>query len=728
MPAKDPWIGRHIGPYELRTRLGSGASGAVYAAWDERLQREVALKIVALAPGALPDALERFRREAVIAARLNHPAIIPIYDVGDVESDTPAAYLAMRRLPGRTLADLVRERGPLPAAEAINIVASLADALDYAHSRGIIHRDIKPSNILLDDEGRPMLADFGIAKATEEAQGQVGVTLTGVTAGTPPYMSPEQAAGQTLTPQSDLYSLGIVLYELLAGRPPFQGTPPEIMRAHLDRMPPPLAQLRPDLDLSVAEIAMRAISKVPRRRFATGADFAEALRAALPPAPGRPATAAEQAIPLPGSDAATRRLPTQRPTQPAGPRRVGGTAPIQPEPTSDDDEAIHYERPPRARRQPAPDERPLAAPLLLPGLLGLLCLVIGLGAAAFAAGRGGFFGQTSIPASPTVTGTATSLVVQLEPSPTLTASATATPTNSPEVSATPSQTAVPGTNTSTATASASATATVTSSATATASATATLLPMPPSATTAPVNPTPIPATASPTRVLPTATLVPTATRIPATPTLVPATATTIPPTATPSPTLVPPTPTTIPPSATATLPPPTATPSPTPPASPTPSPSATSPTTANCQIAVAAEFSELWQSSAGCPSAPPSQQTGAVEDFELGLMFWRQDRDVIYVLFNIRNQWGFYTDPWREGDPEFSCPEAEIVGMPKRGFGKVWCANNEVRQGVGNAVGDERGTAFLIQPTTTGAVMIQIADHPRRYLLFSTGSYTSFQP
>lgn len=613
----DPWIGRHLGPYEIRHRLGSGGSGAVYAAWDARLQREVALKLVSPAPGAPADALDRFRREAVLAARLSHPAIVPIYDVGEVVEPLPTAYLAMRRLPGRTLADLIAAHGPLPLDEAVRLALALAEALDYAHRQGVIHRDIKPANVLLDEEGRPLLADFGIARALEEAQGSAGPTLTGTTAGTPTYMSPEQAAGQPLDARSDLYSLGVLLYEMVAGRPPFAGPPPVVMRAHLDQMVPPVQQFRPEVSPALAQVVMKSLAKAPRSRFATGAALAEALRAAAPPAAAP--------LPTPASEAPTRRLPRVLPA------------------------VVPPTEPPRAARPPTPRPArgPLATdgpqrrqwvPLLLLTLL-LLCLGGGIGAGAVLWGAQGWRGQ----ATPTVH----SLLLAGSP----TATASATPTEM----------------------------------------------LPPT---------------------PSATLIPTLTGAPATETPLPSA--TLPPSATS--TQQPPASETPPPSAT---PPPTATPTEAPSVTPLPTPSATALAGGDCPITIAPEFATLWQPSAGCPSSAPIERGGAIQIFEFGLMFWRDDMDVVFVLFETLGDWGRYTDPWQEGDPDFSCPEAEALGMPKRGFGKVWCANLEVRQRVGEPRTEEKATAFLIQPTETGAVMINVADEPVRYLLFPTGRYRS---
>ncbi|MGH2545214.1 MAG: serine/threonine-protein kinase, partial [Ardenticatenaceae bacterium] len=307
----DPWIERQLGRYTLRRKIGSGGSGAVYAAWDEKLEREVALKVMVPAPGAPPDFLERFRQEAVLTARMNHPNIVPIYDVGE---DQGIFYIAMRLLSGRSLGDLLAERGSLPPNEAIQITLPLAQALSYAHQRGIVHRDIKPANVLFDDEERPMLVDFGIAKALDAAGERL--TLTGTTIGTPAYMSPEQAAGGTIDYRSDIYSLGILLYQMVAGRPPFQGNAPTVMRAHLFDMPPPPSEFRPELGRDLEKVILKAIAKKPEDRFSSMDDMMDALRAVLRGKPTHISLPPAVAYPAPDIEAPTR-LVRSRPIEPA---------------------------------------------------------------------------------------------------------------------------------------------------------------------------------------------------------------------------------------------------------------------------------------------------------------------------------------------------------------------------------------------------------------------------
>src|SRR5256714_8445276 len=253
--------------------------GTVFLARDLKHERPVALKILnpELAAALGP---ERFLREIAIAAGLNHPHIVALYDSGQAGG---TFYYAMPSVEGESLrARLLRER-QLPLDEAIAIVREVADALSYAHSHDIIHRDIKPENILLSG-GRALVVDFGIGRAITAAQGK-RLTETGMAVGTPGYMSPEQAtAEQDLDGRSDLYSLGCVAYEMLAGHPPFLGTTGrEVIARHLLDAVPPLRAARPSVPAAIEQAVSRALAKVPADRFATAAQFAQALSAPATP-------------------------------------------------------------------------------------------------------------------------------------------------------------------------------------------------------------------------------------------------------------------------------------------------------------------------------------------------------------------------------------------------------------------------------------------------------------
>ena len=263
-----------IGRFEIRARLGAGAFGTVYKAYDPVLDREVALKVPH--PGSLqsPKLVERFLREAKASARLHHPHIIPVFDAG---ADGEIRYIASAFIPGRVLADAIEDEGPFDLRRAAGIIRDLAEALQYAHSLGIVHRDVKPANIMLDAEGRAHLMDFGLARfdLSEEK-----LTKDGAVMGTPAYMPPEQARGDTaaIGPHSDQYSLGATLYELLTGHTPFSG-PSEIVLFNVLRQEPPAPRKeRPEVPLDLETICLKALAKEPEARYRHCQDLAEDLR------------------------------------------------------------------------------------------------------------------------------------------------------------------------------------------------------------------------------------------------------------------------------------------------------------------------------------------------------------------------------------------------------------------------------------------------------------------
>jgi eukaryotic-like serine/threonine-protein kinase len=258
------------GRYEVKERLGSGGMAAVYRAQDLQLGREVALKL--LYPRFAEDAsfVERFRREASAAAGLQHPNVVSVYDRGEWDG---TSYIAMELVTGRTLRELVQETGPMDPVRAIDCTIGVLRAARFAHRRGIVHRDLKPHNVLVDGEGRAKVTDFGIAKA-----GASDMTETGSIMGTAQYMSPEQAQGLATTPRSDLYAIGVLLYELLVGRPPFDGeTAVSIALKQVSEPPVPpgrvVAGIPPELDA----VVLHALEKDPERRFADGDAFIAAL-------------------------------------------------------------------------------------------------------------------------------------------------------------------------------------------------------------------------------------------------------------------------------------------------------------------------------------------------------------------------------------------------------------------------------------------------------------------
>lgn len=271
-------VGQTIGRFEILSELGRGGMAVVYKARQTDLDRIVALKI--LPPSLTSDQsyIARFRQEARSAARLEHPHIMPIYEVGEVAG---YHYIAMKFIQGRTLKQLLEQEGALPVTRAAQILAQVGEALDYAHRQGIIHRDIKPSNVMITDDGWIYLTDFGLARGTGSSAG--GLTMAGTVMGTPEYMSPEQAQGlPNVGPATDIYALGVMLYELLTGAFPFKAeTPMAMLAARLVHAPIPPRDVRGDLPPAVEDVIMRALARKPEARFASAAEMVAALRQAV---------------------------------------------------------------------------------------------------------------------------------------------------------------------------------------------------------------------------------------------------------------------------------------------------------------------------------------------------------------------------------------------------------------------------------------------------------------
>jgi len=251
-----------LGEYEVLAELGRGGMATVYLAHDLALDRKVAIKVLAPALLLMGEGMvERFKREARTAAALSHPHIIPIYAVKESEH---VLYFIMKYVQGRALDTVIRDVGTLPIPMVQTILAQVGDALGYAHRHGVIHRDIKSANIMLDEDGRAVVTDFGIAKVVQAE----GLTMTGVTVGTPTYMSPEQCATRDVTGASDQYSLGVVAYEMLTGRLPFLGeSTMAVMYSHFNERPRPVAELRPDCPPNLSAGVMRMLEKDPARRW-----------------------------------------------------------------------------------------------------------------------------------------------------------------------------------------------------------------------------------------------------------------------------------------------------------------------------------------------------------------------------------------------------------------------------------------------------------------------------
>jgi serine/threonine-protein kinase len=272
-----PNIPAKIGRYDIKAELGRGGMATVYRGFDPQVKREVAVKVLPREFLHDPTFRTRFTREAETIAGLEHPAIVPLYDFGE---DGGQPYFVMRLMPGGSLADRLKD-GPLPVEECVRIVTRLARALDDAHSRGIIHRDLKPGNILFDSHNEPYVSDFGIAKLSQGG-GTLGVTGSGII-GTPAYMSPEQTLGKPVGPQSDVYALGIILYEMLTGHQPYEAdTPIAVALMHLSQPLPLPRQFNADIPDDVEEVVRVALEKETGDRYQTAGELAAALAATQP--------------------------------------------------------------------------------------------------------------------------------------------------------------------------------------------------------------------------------------------------------------------------------------------------------------------------------------------------------------------------------------------------------------------------------------------------------------
>ena len=261
-----------IGRYSIIKELGQGGMATVFLARDPGVERVVAIKVLPKQLAREGQMRLRFRREARIIAALEHAYIVPIYEYG--EDDEQGPYLVMRYFPGGTLADQMRQH-PMPLAAVVRVTVRLAAALDYAHRRGIVHRDLKPKNVLLDDEAEVVLSDFGVAKLLQET---TELTAAGALIGTPPYMSPEQLRGAALTSQSDIYSLGIMVYEMLTGQVPYQSDSIYgLISQHNDAPVPELNTAHYHLPAACNPILKRALAKKPADRYTTAGEFFRVL-------------------------------------------------------------------------------------------------------------------------------------------------------------------------------------------------------------------------------------------------------------------------------------------------------------------------------------------------------------------------------------------------------------------------------------------------------------------
>lgn len=484
MSSADPLIGTKLGSYEIITAIGQGGMARIYKGFHAQLNRYTAIKVVHWGLQEDPEFTERFRREAQAIAILRHPNIVQIFDFGQ---HTSGYYMVMEFIEGSDLAIILRQyrdrKELFPRDKTIRVIRDVAAALDYAHSRGVIHRDIKPSNIMITPDGQPILTDFGLVMLpTHKSQATIGNTF-----GTPHYVAPEQAiSSAAAVSASDIYSLGVILYEIATGLLPFDDESPlSVALKHISDVPPPPSSINPNLSPDVEEVILRALAKDPTDRFATAGDLASALemswsegavatgkgRKSPPPVlpAGVPAPAAVPSITLPNSAAVA---------------PVGVTPEL-------------VQSKPQARKRGGIGWWPLALGGVFIGLIG-------------AWGLFSFFNSSSAQLAPTPT---TVVVVVATEEPTATATATSTPSPAPTATPlVPTATPIPSdtpTPESTATPSATHTPepTSTPTPTLTATPTQTFTPIPPTLTpTATLTPTPLPAaTPAPVVVVPTAT-------------------------------------------------------------------------------------------------------------------------------------------------------------------------------------------------------------------------------
>ncbi|MFL5734178.1 MAG: protein kinase domain-containing protein [Chloroflexia bacterium] len=373
----DTLAGRQLGKYRIETLLGRGGMAAVYRANDTVLNRAVAIKVLDPSLAVDPRAVERFRREAVTAANLEHPSIVRVFDV---QQEGSLHYIAMRYVQGTTLREILRDNGPLPLDAIINIVKPVASALHYAHQHGVIHRDVKPGNILVEPDGTVLLTDFGIARAADASQS--ALTATGQVMGTADYLAPEQITGRPAGPRSDVYSLGVVLYEMLTGVTPFAGeTTASILYRQVHDNPVPLRSVNPRLPVELQPVVDRALAKNPALRYSDPMDLATELQEAarwLPPGSPWMASRGQQTVPVPHPNGgrqepgAVYQAPVQRPP----------SKPItDPQPYV---EEVGEYQPPRREVLTPPQQRGQRASLAL--FLAILLLLAGMVLLAMAAG------------------------------------------------------------------------------------------------------------------------------------------------------------------------------------------------------------------------------------------------------------------------------------------------------------------------------------------------------
>lgn len=396
----DDLTGKQFGPYQIVAPLGEGGMAAVYKAYQPSMERYVAVKVLPRQMAESSEFIARFKREAHLLAQLQHPHILPVFDYG--QTPDGYTYIVMPFIQSGTLSDVLSKRR-MGLPEIRRIIVQVGDALGYAHARGMIHRDVKPSNVLVDERGNCLLTDFGLARMTADASASAKLTSSGAIMGTPAYMSPEQGAGHSLDGRSDIYSLGIIFYEMVTGQVPYYAeTPIAIVFKHIQDPLPPARKLVADLPEEVEKVLLKALAKSPGDRYQSAEDFVHAVQLAIPDQP-----TGKQVPVMPPPDAAGATMvampPSRPPTPPSQPayQTVRDAPPSNPPYTPQSQPRYNP-----ASQPPVAPARSAAAPLWALAVVGILLVcVIGALVLIFGANYARSMitpTETSIPPTPTI--------------------------------------------------------------------------------------------------------------------------------------------------------------------------------------------------------------------------------------------------------------------------------------------------------------------------------------